>query len=114
MTDSQTLHLPPIVHPSTKVDKDPNSLNITARGVSRTSSLGKLADKYYSSKNPIRPYEANESEFKRSKSKNNALVDSYEYTIPENVQAVYSTDPNKVSIPVFGKFLILFSTTNFQ
>lgn len=104
MTDSQTLHLPPIVHPSTKLDKDPNSLNIAARGVSRTSSLGELADKYYSSKNPIRPYETTETELKKSKSKSNALFDSYEYTIPENVQAVYSTDPNKVSIPVFGNF----------
>lgn len=103
MTDSISFHLPPIAHPSTKVDKDPNGINITARGVLRASSLGELADKYYSSTNPVRPYEASESAFKKSKAKNNQF-ESYEYNIPENIQAVYSTDPNKVSIPVFGNF----------
>ncbi|CAF0760256.1 unnamed protein product [Brachionus calyciflorus] len=102
MADTQPLHLPRIVHPSSRVDKDPNNLNVTARGVSRASSLGELADRYYNTNHPIRPYETSEDAFKKSKAKKESAFDSYEYNIPENVKAVYSTDPNKISMPVFG------------
>ena len=84
-------HLPKITHPSTRIS-DPHSLNVSARGVSRQSSLGELADK-------LRPTE--NGTFRKAKRYDQS---STEYNIPEGVRAIYTPDVNKVSMPIFGKF----------
>lgn len=111
MTDGQPLHLPKIVHPASRLDRDPNSLNITARAVSRASSLGELVDRY---NNTNRSFEASEKALKRSKKKYYDSFASTEMNIPENVKAVYSTDVNKVSMPVFGMNCICYVSLVFS
>lgn len=110
----QAFHLPKIVHPSTRV-ANPNSLNVTARAVSRASSLGDLVDKYN------KPSEVAESAFVKSKrlntSNNNEQFDDFNsasnsninYNIPPGVKAVYTPDVNKVSMPIFGKLELIHS-----
>jgi len=85
-------HLPKITHPSTRIS-DPHSINVNARAVSRQSSLGELADK-------MRPTE--NGTFRKSKRYDQS---SGEYNIPEGVRAIYTPDVNKVSMPIFGRFL---------
>jgi hypothetical protein len=105
MNEQQQLHLPKIVHPNTRID-DPNNLNVTARAMSRASSLGNLVDRYRGE-----PQDFEETVFVRSKHSNrmnNSLNNSFNhdlnssFNIPENVKAVYTPDINKVSLPVFG------------
>ena len=90
----EQFHLPKIVHPSTRV-ADPHSLNVNARSVSRTSSLGELVDKFN------RPSEVPNSAFKKSKRFESQFKD---YNIPDGVRAIYTPDVNRVSMPIFGKF----------
>ena len=85
-------HLPKITHPSTRIS-DPHSINVNARAVSRQSSLGELADK-------MRPTE--NGTFRKSKRYDQSSGD---YNIPEGVRAIYTPDVNKVSMPIFGRFL---------
>ena len=87
-------HLPKIVHPSTRV-ADPHSLNVSARAVSRTSSLGELVDKFN------RPHEVANNAFVKSK-RFDASQQYKDYNIPENVRAIYTPDVNRVSMPIFG------------
>lgn len=97
--ETQQLHLPRIVHPASRLDRDSNTMNVTARAVSRASSLGELVDRY--NYNSIKPYEIAEAAFKKSKN----LSSFNDLNIPDHVKAVYSTDAKKVSMPVFGMFL---------
>lgn len=95
-SNQQPLHLPKIIHPSTRTAPvDPKSLNLTARAVSRASSLGDMADMYIR-----KPNDASDTMFARSKKFNS--YDEYNYNIPEGIKAVYTPDINKVSMPIFG------------
>jgi Ca2+-binding EF-hand superfamily protein len=99
------LLLPKIAHPSTRID-DPNSLNITARSVSRASSLGTLADKYLKEKNAnLISFQSNQKQLESDNfliSKSNTKKTDNLLQIPENANVVYSGDLNRVSMPIFG------------
>lgn len=114
----QPLQLPKIVHSQSRIG-DPNSINVTARGVSRASSLGDMVDKITDENNSGRPlpYEFGEdSMYLRKKDKlvqritnglhkslQNVQKNDANYSIPENIKAVYSPDIGKPAMPVFGK-----------
>jgi hypothetical protein len=110
-SSEEQLHLPKIVHPSTRI-ADPTSINVTARGCSRASTLSDLADKYNNNESNTsrKHHQTSENSFsKRINSKNNNDLNgsnllSNSFNIPEGVKAIYTPDLNKVSIPVFGKF----------
>jgi len=91
----EQFHLPKITHPSTRIS-DPHSINVSARAVSRQSSLGELADK-------LRPTE--NGTFRKAKRFDQSSTD---YNIPEGVRAIYTPDVNKVSMPIFGKKVLSF------
>ena len=112
-----SLNLPKIVHPSLRTSQDPDSIQITARAVSRASSLGRLADKM--SKERTTQYtpllnhnETSDTLFVKSKNKisekpvRNAFesqsLDFTSYNIPAGVSVVYTPDVNKLRMPVFG------------
>lgn len=109
---SERLHLPRIAHRVSRFDGrrgDDISIN-TPRTMSRTSSVGDssvkhqhvaLDSKEFLNKPSRKPTELEESAFQRAK----RLADfssASEMKIPDNVRTVYSTDSNKVSMPVFG------------
>jgi hypothetical protein len=108
-TSLNQIQLPKIVHSASRIG-DPNFINVTARGVSRASSLGDLIDRM-NDENTGRPlpYEFNEDSMnfnmKKKQSKNitnkNSIIKN-DYSIPENVKTVYSPDITKPSMPVFG------------
>ena len=121
---TQQVQLPKIVHSASRAG-DPTSLNITARGVSRASSLGDMVDRINDDNNntgrPL-PYEFddestyfdkhNNNKIKKSKSishsftsksLSNGFKNDSSYSIPDNVKTVYTPDITKPSMPVFGK-----------
>jgi hypothetical protein len=124
--NTQQVQLPKIVHPGARVG-DSTTLNITARGVSRASSLGDIVDRInddHITGRPL-PYEFDDDStyFDRHKiklKKSNSISHSFtpngfknenSYSIPDNVKTVYTPDVTKPSIPIFGKkitFLVLF------
>ena len=129
----QQIHLPKIFHPASRPSADPTSLQVNARAVSRTSSLGEMADKmdhtaqnYYYNSGPMlssrrhQPAEALDNSFTRSK-KFVSDSDPFQsasssnwtggYNVPEGVKAVYTPDLNKISMPVFGKNPLFFPCT---
>jgi len=109
---SQSVHLPKIVHSAARVG-DPLSLNITARAVSRASSLGDIADKLREDLNgrPL-PFEFNEDKSQNKKKSTKSMLSTHrysnyvrndvDYVIPDGIKTVYSPDLAKPSIPVFG------------
>jgi hypothetical protein len=110
------LHLPKIVHPALRV-QDTSNMNISARSVSRASSLGSLADKYskekqydkkiqISEKNPTisKRYDARERTTENRENQLKSVSSDFKYVIPEGVNVVYTPDINKLSMPVFGIF----------
>jgi hypothetical protein len=106
------LHLPKIVHPALRV-QDTSQMNISARSVSRASSLGTLADKYskekpsdnkqvqLSEKTPMRFDMHRENQF-------NSASSDFKYVIPEGVNVVYTPDTSKITIPIFGPIQLSF------
>ena len=130
---TQQVQLPKIVHSGTRVG-DPTTLNVTARGVSRASSLGDMVDKIHEDTITGRPLPSefdeestylfnNNNKLKKSKSISHSFThkslsngfknDSSSYSIPDNVKTVYSPDISKPSMPVFGKnYFSIISSSN--
>lgn len=128
---SHQLQLPKIVHSASKLG-DPHTLNVTARGVSRASSLGDLADRidgrplafehnddsmsfFMNSRNNIKLRSASKySTYSKNTSLNSttisippaaALIGTHNDfdEIPDGIKVVYSASlSGKPSIPIFG------------
>ena len=119
----QQVHLPKIVHSGARTG-DPTALNITARGVSRASSLGDIVDRINDENNSGRPlpyeFDDDSTYFDRHKNKlkkSNSISHSFtpngfkndsSYSIPDNVKTVYTPDVTKPSMPIFGKKITFF------
>ena len=99
-SNGQGLHLPKISHPNLRV-ADPNSINVTARAVSRSSSLGELVDRYRNDNSRTRPMDR-EASFHTTRRSNEENFTSASFNVPEGIRAIYTPDVNKVSIPIFG------------
>lgn len=117
------VQLPRIVHRMPKYEA--MSLQNTPRGImSRASSIGDLSVKNLGlaeSADFNRPIRVDEGAFalrakKQRRTSESPLNNSTNNKIPDHVRAVYTADPNKVSIPVFGScifiFIIIISTIN--
>lgn len=110
--NSDRVRLPRIGH---RVGKyEPMSLNSSPRSLfSRASSIGDVSVKNLGldSSGFNRPaMKVDDGTFFRSSKKlaDNSLSSSDFKVVPDHVQAVFTGDPNKVSIPVFGWWCLLF------